>query len=242
MKKIPSLFERDHSTGQKGAPVTGRINPGTEWALVDEDVVARRQWDGTCVRLVLLADVPDATPLEHRSTVGALTRRMVRPGGRAPLGFIPEETDPNSGKTFGWEPAAASSYWPLIQEAELHEGTSDYFDMHITGKSGLLPGTYELVGPKIQANAERLREHRLERHDTATEMPRRLWGLNDVHLAAVREAGQIPLRLDHAAASIEICASTLGWEGVVFHHPDGRRAKLKASDVADYRELLEQAA
>ena len=26
-----------------------------------------------------------------------------------------------------------------------------------------------------------------------------------------------------------------GWEGLVYHHPDGRMAKMKARDVAQYR-------
>lgn len=74
--------------------------------------------------------------------------------------------------------------------------------------TALRDGTYELVGPKIQGNPEGYPEHTLVRHDSAE-------GVDD---------------LDRSFAGLQTALSTLGWEGIVFHHPDGRMAKIKARD------------
>lgn len=71
-------------------------------------------------------------------------------------------------------------------------------------------GTYELIGPKINGNPEGVRGHELVAHADAErlEVPRDVDGLREWLLA-------------HPA-----------YEGVVWHHPDGRRAKLKRRDFA----------
>ena len=69
-------------------------------------------------------------------------------------------------------------------------------------------GTYELVGPKIQGNPEGFTEHVLVSHDATglhPDAPRTFEGL--------REWFQ----------GMDI-------EGIVFHHPDGRMAKIKKRD------------
>ncbi len=68
-------------------------------------------------------------------------------------------------------------------------------------------GTYELVGPKIQGNPEGFVEHTLVSHD-----------LCDVVDAPTDYEG---LKAWFAGRDIE---------GVVWHHPDGRMAKIKAKD------------
>jgi len=73
------------------------------------------------------------------------------------------------------------------------------------------PGeTFELVGPKVNGNPHGFPDHRLVRHgaDVATDLPGDYDGLRS-WLAAV------------------VDGST---EGIVWHHPDGRRAKLKVRD------------
>ena len=71
----------------------------------------------------------------------------------------------------------------------------------------LRDGTYELVGPKVQGNPERFDHHALIDHSEAeqTDAPRDYDGLRDFF------AGE-------------------DIEGVVWHHPDGRMAKVKAKD------------
>lgn len=71
-------------------------------------------------------------------------------------------------------------------------------------------GTYELVGPKINRNPEQAEGHRLVWHDEAETLdaPRDHDGLRDWLLAHPQ------------------------YEGIVWHHPDGRMAKLKRRDFA----------
>ena len=71
----------------------------------------------------------------------------------------------------------------------------------------IVDGTYELVGPKIQGNPERYPQHILILHDSCERMdaPRTFDGLKEW------------------LADKDI-------EGVVFHHPDGRMAKIKLRD------------
>jgi hypothetical protein len=75
------------------------------------------------------------------------------------------------------------------------------------------PGTYELCGPKVNGNPEGYAAHVLIAHDTAPE--------------AI--ALEYPLTFETArAAVLELKAQ--GVEGIVWHHPDGRMAKLKGRD------------
>jgi hypothetical protein len=73
------------------------------------------------------------------------------------------------------------------------------------------PGTYELCGPKINKNPEGFRFHRLMRHEDA-ERPG--YDVSDLGPKALVTA-----------------LAERGWEGIVWHHPDGRMAKLKARDL-----------
>lgn len=68
-------------------------------------------------------------------------------------------------------------------------------------------GTYELVGPKVQGNVEDRRSHELLWHGTmeAEDAPRDYEGLRKY-------------------------MDGLSIEGLVWHHPDGRMAKLKLKD------------
>ncbi|WP_280186259.1 MULTISPECIES: DUF5565 family protein [Nocardia] len=72
--------------------------------------------------------------------------------------------------------------------------------------------TFELIGPKINGNFHNFTNHCLMRHGAAvdTSAPRDFEGLRD--WMAI------------------MCDGNL--EGIVWHHPDGRRAKLKIKDVA----------
>lgn len=82
-------------------------------------------------------------------------------------------------------------------------------------RHGLEFGTYELCGPKIHGNPENINEHILIRHkDWATgiyiNVPRSFEGLRDF-------------------------LKDKDIEGIVFHHPDGRMAKIKKRDFGQKR-------
>jgi hypothetical protein len=76
-------------------------------------------------------------------------------------------------------------------------------------------GTYELCGPKIQGNPEGYEEHMLVPHLEAT-------------------------RYDNVLRTFEGLQeflSTMDIEGLVFHHPDGRMAKIKKRDFGQSRKV-----
>lgn len=81
-------------------------------------------------------------------------------------------------------------------------------------------GTYELIGPKVNLNLERAATHCLVRHDG--------YPLNDVPR-------------DYAGLREYLAKRDI--EGVVWHHPDGRMAKIKGKDFGfkRYREETDEA-
>lgn len=84
----------------------------------------------------------------------------------------------------------------------------DKWHIEAFGDGAISNGTYELCGPKINGNPEGLDRHILIPHAAA-----------EVYLDAPRDP--INLRLFLMTHDIE---------GLVFHHPDGRMAKIKKRD------------
>lgn len=176
MRKIPTLFKRDPEDMSR---VTDEVHPDCQWVL-DGEGIATRKYDGTCVM---------------RDEDGNWwARREVKPGKRPPPNFRAEETDPNTGKTVGWEPSGQSPFAKFIGEV-------------LATEDGHPAGTYELCGPKINGNPEGYESHVLVRHEAAQRFS--------------------PMSPD---ALIDYCREK-GYEGVVWHHPDGRMAKLKVRDL-----------
>lgn len=73
-------------------------------------------------------------------------------------------------------------------------------------------GTYELVGPKINGNPERFEKHALVRHGSGLPFT------------------DVPLHYDELADYMR----WLPYEGIVWHHPDGRMVKLKVRDFPPF--------
>jgi hypothetical protein len=138
-------------------------------------------------------------------------RREVKPGKKPPAGYLPVETDPVTGKTVGWEPITQSSFAKFHAEAVRDAEDAEYPDGVYPGPWPV--GTYELIGPKVNGNPERCETHELVAHEKAAviSMPDR------ITYSTLRE-------LFHMALA------PLGFEGLVWHHPDGRFAKLKVRD------------
>lgn len=179
MKKIPTLYRRDPNN--RAHVIDGDVTPGCEWVLAGEGIPTRKV-DGTCTRLD-----------DHGQW---WARREVKPGKPAPPRFEAVETDPVTGKTVGWEPIEQSPFVAFHAAA-------------LALLTRQTPGTYELVGPRINGNPERLDEHALIPHGST------YWPAG--HGLTVAELiGQCRVR---------------GWEGIVWWHPDGRRAKLKVRDL-----------
>jgi hypothetical protein len=129
-------------------------------------------------------------------------RREVKPGKQPPADFTPLETDENTGKTVGWEPIEQSGFYKWFRDAlEVNPGPYE-------------PGGYELCGPKVQGNPEGFETHVLVPHE---------------HAMTLRSI--LDLDTPHQLMSFARWAGEEGYEGIVWHHPDGRMAKLKARDV-----------
>lgn len=197
MKKIPTMFVRNPENRSR---VLNQITPGCEWVFAGEGI-ATRKLDGTCC---LLRD-------------GKLfKRREFKLGNAFPTDFELADSDPETGKVVGWVPVTDSPEDRWHREAHAALLTANEAE-------GMKPpdATYELVGPKVQGNPERCKEHQLVRHSllVITDVPRTFDVLSEW-------------------LSLDI-------EGVVFHHPDGRMAKIKGKDfgvkrVADHGRELPQ--
>jgi hypothetical protein len=131
-------------------------------------------------------------------------RREVRPGKQTPAVFMPVETDEITGKVVGWEPVEQSGYFKWFSDA-LRHGDSD---------TAYPAGTYELCGPKVQGNPEGFERHVLVPH---------------THAEVVIEPTIGPRSFESIKEQVLVYGSE-GREGFVYHHPDGRMAKIKARD------------
>lgn len=191
MKKIPTLFVRDFGHAS-GRFVTDRLTPDCEWALDAPGLVGTRKWDGTCISV---------TP-EHR----LWARREVKPGKTSPPRFYPLETDETTGKTVGWEPAEQSPWAKLLAGFDPHQYE---------------PGTYELLGPKVNGNPELAERHLLVPHGVAV-----LFGFDEPRTAD-----------DLRYAVVAALRAHPTMEGVVLWErqgdPTGRMAKLKRRDLPE---------
>lgn len=129
---------------------------------------------------------------------------MVKPGKTAPSSFVEVARDGETGKVVGWEPVEQSAF-------------SNYFDealADLVGPYEIDPdeGTYELIGPRVNGNPEGKEFHELVAHQYAEKISCFVGGFD-----IIREQ-LIELKIGR------------GVEGIVFHHPDGRMAKIKGRD------------
>lgn len=160
--------------------VVNEVHPGCEWVLAGEGAPTRK-YDGTC----LMFDGAEWW-----------ARREVKDGKEPPPGFQSVGHDHITLKNIGWEPIEGSPFVKFWEEATFPSRTFE-------------PGTYELIGPKINGNPEGAAKHVLIRHDAAE-----VFGMIDFSFEGIRDF-----------------LSVIDTEGIVFKHPDGRRmAKIKKRD------------
>lgn len=99
---------------------------------------------------------------------------------------------------------------------EVGNGNEDKWHREACGgnpdKVDLPDGTYELIGEKIQGNPEKVEGHKLVAHVEADQYP------------------DVPRTFNE----IKEWLKDKEIEGLVFHHPDGRMAKIKKRDF-DYQ-------
>lgn len=119
---------------------------------------------------------------------------------RPPEGFRRVYEDAE--RVYGWAPAAGSFYGPLLRSAlEAYYGS-------------LSAGTYELLGPEIADNTEKVRVNCLVRHDAAPVIN---LNSNSLHFRRLRWFFMENLK-------------PKGIEGIVWYGPKGERVQLKVTD------------
>ena len=162
-----------------GDRVIDAINPGAEWVAAGEGV-ATRKFDGSCCLI----------------QGGKLYRRYDSKNGKTPPeGFIPaQDPDPNTGHWPGW----------LL----IGDGPQDRWHREAFALEEFEDGTYELCGPKLQGNPEKLPYNQLIPHglEKYAFFPRTYEGIKEWF-------EKYPFI-----------------EGVVFHHEDGMFAKIRLRD------------
>ena len=195
MRKIPSVFKRDYKGDRR---VYDEVVPGCEWVLAGEGQ-ATAKWDGTCCRVddngrLWKRYDRRLTRTARKKDAAALEESDFKP---APDGWVAAEESPN----------LHTGHWPgwLL----VGDGPEDKWHREglAAGHDG--PGTYELVGPKVNANRHGLERHALIAHgaDVVPMPPTLTFDL-----------------IRYAAEGLVL------QEGIVWHHPDGRMAKIKRRD------------
>lgn len=180
MQKIISLFQRNYDGDRL---VRDEVTPGAEWVINGEGI-ATRKWDGTCC---MIKD-------------GVLYKRYDAKNGKTPPeGFIPAQ-----------EPDSVTGHWPGWLKTSLFNKEDKWHADAMTNmkdKYPLLDGTYELVGPRINANKDGFEKHFLVKHgsDVIENAPRTF-------------------------DALKAWFSDVNIEGIVWHHPDGRMVKIKKKD------------
>jgi len=158
-------------------------HPDCRWVFEGEGI-ATRKYDGTCVK------IEDGRYFK---------RREIKNGKKEPDNFIEEQFDENTGNRVGWIPVD-----PISKEDRWHMKAFD---------PSLPDGIYELIGPKIQGNPEKVKSHILFR------------------ISDARQYTDVPRNFDGIAEWLK----EKDIEGIVFHHPDGRMGKVKKRDFGQKR-------
>lgn len=139
---------------------------------------------------------------------GTCVARLEGVGWVARREVKPPKTPPPGFILVEFDPATNKSVgWEPIAQSPFVKFWREAVDWH----SGVLDyGTYELVGPNINGNPENCRRHVLVRH-----------GAQRVAVAPI---------FDMIRTICLVEFSPAGVEGIVWHHPDGRMAKVKVRD------------
>lgn len=202
MQKIPLLFK----TNEQRKYVIPEVNEKAGWVF-EEPTIAHRKYDGTCLM---------------RDTEDWWSRRSTKEPAEV-KNFRLVEFDANTGKHFGWEPISQSPFFKFWQEAIGQQPLDcDFLNMR-DGAYEL--GTYELIGPKVNGNPEKLKRHRLMPHAHAQQ----LGDIQHLELDLVED-------VEVAYAELKRTLFYLPVEGVVFKDRKQQRfAKLRRKDF-DYTE------
>jgi hypothetical protein len=159
--------------------VINELNPENEWVLTNSR--ATRKWDGTACAVIN----------------GNIYKRYdVKKGKKVPIGAIPCQ-----------EPDTITGHWPHWVACSIFDNADKYF-FEAFIPSQYPDGTYELCGPKVQGNPEKLDDHLLIPHG--------------VYILPIT---------DYSFEAIKKYLTENDIEGIVFHERRGdRMCKIRKSD------------
>lgn len=179
MKKIPTIFK---SSKLRRGFVLNAINPECQWVF-DRDKNDQyaggvlRKYDGLCC---MIED-------------GYLWKRTIVPNGEtSPTVWRLIQLDDINNTTVIWEPV------------EPFTRADEHYMKGLRGLATADNGTYELIGPDIKGNPEKVGSVRLMRHDHAPSI----------------------LLVNRTFEVIRDLLKNTDVYGYVFTHPDGRKAKI----------------
>lgn len=181
--------------------VADEINPGCEWVFNGEGV-ATIKWDGTAVYI--------------DENLKCYQRYQVKPArNKAPI--IPEGSmlcDEKEDRTLYWIPA--TDKWII----EAYNGHKWFIDIR-NNQRFHTPGTYEAIGPKINGNRYNLSgEHVLIRHGIVVDEEEPARDFQSIKKYLKEFKSNLFVQDDNDCFH----------EGLVYHHPDGRMAKIRRAD------------
>lgn len=183
MIKIPTIFKRDYS---KTYQVLPDPNPECVWVFEGQGKVYRK-WQG------MAAMIQDGKYYK---------RCIIKKDQIVPAYFILCTYDQRAEKQFGWQPVDFEN----PQDQYYVEAYNSY------SYEAVMPdGTYELIGPKILGNPEKVDSHQLINH-TAWEVT----------------------NITRTYKDIKYFLSVNNFEGLVFHN-NGQMAKIKKKDFGMVR-------
>jgi hypothetical protein len=210
MNKIPSLFKRDWN--DKDHQIVNVIDPKCAWVL-DGEGIPTRKWDGTAV---LIKDGKMYKRYDRKKITKGPEKGQWKP---ELAGWISCEVDDVAGHWWGWVPvdfSDPSNKWYKDAVLGIIEGNEPpVADAPVDLDAIRLPidnGTYELCGPAVNGNPERLDKHVLIPHG------KEILDFQFEHK-------------DDAWDELERYLSNHDIEGIVWWHgKDDRKAKIKAVD------------
>lgn len=213
MQKIPSLFIRDWD--HDPSKVTRVINPECQW-VIDGEGIPTRKWDGT------------ACMIRDNKLYKRYDKKFDKKKNKwkeAPKDFEPcQDPDPITKHQPGWIPVRYETKqekrenrwfkmaWDLaIDKIETNSNNFDLFYDNIPNPIEE-DGTYELCGIPINGNPERLNGLYFIKH-----------GINKLNIYGFVCSEDLYDSIKRFLSEREI-------EGIVWHHEDGRMAKIKRID------------
>lgn len=206
MKKMTTLYHINY-VNHIGT-ITQDINPENVWVFEDkENIIATAKKDGTACRIT----VKDIQLILWKRYDRKLTKKAFFRKKKDKT-FIPKITDykpiSNEFEVCNELPDPITGHWPGWLPTDRNDNADQY---HIEAWDRcnhiLEPGTYELVGPKIQGNPYNLEYHELWKHGA--------------HILY-----NVPLEFHLLKEYLR----ELHEEGIVFHHTDERMCKIRRKD------------